>query len=77
MGFYGDWILPRIMNVAMGVKVIGEERRKALAGVTGTVLEVGFGSGHNLPFYPEAVRQARPQADRSRARSGGLCRARR
>jgi ubiquinone/menaquinone biosynthesis C-methylase UbiE len=55
MGLYGDWILPRIMNVAMGMRVIGDERRKALAGVTGTVLEVGFGSGHNLPFYPAAV----------------------
>jgi ubiquinone/menaquinone biosynthesis C-methylase UbiE len=57
MGFYGDWVLPRILNVAMGTKVVGEERKKCLAGVTGTVLEVGFGSGHNLQFYPAAVRK--------------------
>ena len=55
MGFYGDSVLPRIMNVAMGAKVVSDERKKCLAGVTGRVLEVGFGSGHNLPFYPAAV----------------------
>jgi ubiquinone/menaquinone biosynthesis C-methylase UbiE len=57
MGFYGDWVLPRILNVAMGTKVVGGERRRCLAGVTGTVLEVGFGSGHNLPFYPATVQR--------------------
>jgi ubiquinone/menaquinone biosynthesis C-methylase UbiE len=45
------------MNVAMGVEVVREERRKTLGGVRGRVLEIGFGSGHNLPFYPEAVEQ--------------------
>ena len=55
MGFYGDQILPRLMSVAMGTKAIGEERRRAVAGVSGTVLELGFGAGHNLPFYPPAV----------------------
>jgi ubiquinone/menaquinone biosynthesis C-methylase UbiE len=45
------------MNVAMGMRVVSEERRKALAGVRGRVLEIGFGSGHNLPFYPEAVEE--------------------
>ena len=55
MGLYSDWVLPRLMSVAMGTEAIGEERRKALAGVRGTVLEVGFGAGHNLPYYPAAV----------------------
>jgi len=55
MGLYGDQILPRLMNVAMGQQAIGDERRAALAGVSGTVLEVGFGAGHNLPYYPSGV----------------------
>ena len=55
MGLYDDWVLPRIMNLAMGTRSIGEERRRSLAGVTGSVLELGFGSGHNLPYYPAAV----------------------
>jgi ubiquinone/menaquinone biosynthesis C-methylase UbiE len=56
MGFYDNWVVPRILNVAMGMSFVTDERKKALAGVTGAVLEVGFGSGHNLPWYPDAVR---------------------
>jgi ubiquinone/menaquinone biosynthesis C-methylase UbiE len=57
MGFYDKWVLPRFLNFVMGNKDTTEERKKALAGVTGTVLEVGFGSGHNLPWYPAGVRR--------------------
>ena len=39
----------------MGTKVIGDERKKCVAEVSGRVLEVGFGSGHNLPFYSSKV----------------------
>jgi ubiquinone/menaquinone biosynthesis C-methylase UbiE len=56
MGFYDNWVVPRILNMAMGMSFVTDERKKALAGVTGAVLEVGFGSGHNLPWYPDTVR---------------------
>jgi len=36
---------------------VTREREKALAGVTGDVLEVGFGSGHKLPCYPTSVQR--------------------
>jgi ubiquinone/menaquinone biosynthesis C-methylase UbiE len=55
MGFYDDQIVPRFLNIAMGMSMIVEERKKCLAEVGGTVLEVGFGSGHNLPYYPKSV----------------------
>jgi ubiquinone/menaquinone biosynthesis C-methylase UbiE len=55
MGFYNDQIVPRFLNIAMGMSMIAEERKKCLAEVQGTVLEVGFGSGHNLPYYPRTV----------------------
>jgi ubiquinone/menaquinone biosynthesis C-methylase UbiE len=57
MGFYDDKVVPRILNLAMGTKFAREERMKCLAGVTGEVLEVGFGAGHNLPWYPAGVRK--------------------
>jgi ubiquinone/menaquinone biosynthesis C-methylase UbiE len=55
LGLYRDWVLPRVVNHAMDTKVLAEERRRALAEVKGTVLELGFGTGHNLPFYPSGV----------------------
>jgi ubiquinone/menaquinone biosynthesis C-methylase UbiE len=55
MGFYEQRLLPYIINVAMQTKAVTDERRRCLEHVTGTVLEVGFGSGLNLPHYPPAV----------------------
>ena len=55
MGVYDDWVLPRLLNVAMGMRAFTEERKTCLAGVAGSVLEIGFGAGHNLPWYPAAV----------------------
>ena len=55
MSFYENQILPRVLDFVMGFKAIGEERQKGLAEVTGSALEIGFGSGHNLPHYPGGV----------------------
>jgi ubiquinone/menaquinone biosynthesis C-methylase UbiE len=55
MGFYERWVLPRVLDLMMGGRLFQEQRALALAGVSGRVLEVGFGSGHNLPFYPAGV----------------------
>lgn len=55
MSVYGDHVLPRIINVACGMKTNNRLRKRACAGLTGDVVEIGFGSGLNIPFYPEAV----------------------
>lgn len=51
MGFYSHFILPRLLNAAMGAKPIRYQRKKVVPRAEGRVLEVGFGAGHNLPFY--------------------------
>lgn len=57
MSFYGERVLPRLIHWTLGSREFGDLRRKYLEGITGTVLEVGFGSGLNLPFYPAGIRQ--------------------
>jgi SAM-dependent methyltransferase len=56
MGIYARHILPRILDFAMRRKSLDVYRGELLSGVAGEVLEIGFGSGLNLPFYPPAVR---------------------
>jgi ubiquinone/menaquinone biosynthesis C-methylase UbiE len=51
MGFYDKHILPRLLNGAMSAKPISYQRRKVVPRAEGRVLEIGFGAGHNLPFY--------------------------
>jgi ubiquinone/menaquinone biosynthesis C-methylase UbiE len=55
MGYYGDRVLPRIIDFVCGMKAAEPLRRRVCEGLTGDVVEIGFGSGHNVPFYPAAV----------------------
>ncbi|MGZ8649434.1 MAG: class I SAM-dependent methyltransferase [Solirubrobacteraceae bacterium] len=55
MGLYGEHVLPRIIDVACGTKVVDPLRRRVCAELAGDVVEIGFGSGLNVPFYPRAV----------------------
>ena len=55
MGFYEAHILPRIINAVFGVGAMQPLRRRACAGLEGEVVEIGFGSGHNVLFYPSTV----------------------
>lgn len=55
MGFYEDEVLPRLIGVALSGRTLGRLRGSVAEGLHGRVLEIGFGSGANLPFLPAAV----------------------
>lgn len=54
MGFYDRFILPPLINMACGAAPIAKQRGKVVPGAKGVVLELGFGSGLNLPYYDRA-----------------------
>jgi ubiquinone/menaquinone biosynthesis C-methylase UbiE len=55
MGMYSEHILPRIVDVACNMKQAHPQRRRVCEGLSGDVVEIGFGSGLNVPFYPAEV----------------------
>lgn len=55
MGVYTEKVVPHIVDKACGMKSNTVLRQRVCEGLHGQVVEIGFGSGHNVPHYPAAV----------------------
>ena len=58
MGFYSRTIFPCLCEFAMNQPYVATHRKELLASTSGEILEIGFGTGLNLPHYPDHVRKS-------------------
>ena len=57
MGFYSRHIFPYLLDWSLSDSTFNKYRQEVLAKVEGEVLEIGFGTGLNLSFYPDAINE--------------------
>ena len=55
MGLWTNHVVPRVANKALGTREVHQIRERVCAGLSGEVVEIGFGSGLNVGHYPPAV----------------------
>ena len=57
MSFFSQVIAPRLCDFLLSKSLLGRHQREVLAGAYGDVLEIGFGTGLNVPYYPAHVHE--------------------
>jgi ubiquinone/menaquinone biosynthesis C-methylase UbiE len=57
VGFYSQVVFPHLCDFLLNRPFVAKHRRELLAHAFGHVLEIGFGTGLNLPHYPAQVRR--------------------
>lgn len=56
MGIYSNLIFPRLLDAAMSGEPCPRYRQAVLSQVSGNILEIGFGTGLNLSYYPDSIK---------------------
>jgi SAM-dependent methyltransferase len=59
VSFYGDQIVPRLTDLTLRGRPFDSLRARVTADLQGEILEIGFGSGRNVPYYPATVTRVR------------------
>jgi ubiquinone/menaquinone biosynthesis C-methylase UbiE len=57
MGLMRRYVAPRFVDLACSAKGLGKWRRRCVADLSGVVIEIGFGAGRNLAYYPSTVHE--------------------
>ena len=57
MGFYGEWVVPALIDLSMRNERLRPYRERVAGAAEGRILDVGVGSGLNLPFYARQARE--------------------
>jgi ubiquinone/menaquinone biosynthesis C-methylase UbiE len=57
VGLYSQFIFPRLCEWALNTEPVAKHRQELLSQAEGNILEIGFGTGLNLPHYPDRVRR--------------------
>lgn len=57
MGFYSNFLMPRCIDLVMSEPILSKYRQELLSEVSGNILEIGFGTGLNLPYYSNLVQK--------------------
>lgn len=76
MGFYSKYILPHLTHMAMRQQQLAPYRHRTVSGAEGRVLEIGVGSGLNLPLYSDKVERVigvDPSAELLRMAADAAC----
>jgi len=55
MPFYREQVVPRLVALTCGASALSGLRARTAAGLSGQVVEIGFGSGFNVPHYPHGI----------------------
>lgn len=57
MGIWEKQVVPRFTDLTLGVRAVRRHREPVVGGASGELVEIGFGSGLNVPIYPASVKR--------------------